>query len=718
MIEDPVTDLQALNKILNKKPQIQNNRDVIEDISSEYLATLPFPQTLHEFDISGNGSLSAMDGSRWVQPGIGACRPDIAYMVGGLSVGLSGDVIFNGFDSGYNTSWSFPNWVNNPDVNEYNLPEQGVGPNGMSYNPNYFFNPTCHLTDMDDPPIMQSVICQSGEVDLWGECYDINTTTTLNRPSQNLTGPIPPQIWQLQNLTYINLSGNNLTGHIPFEFTYLINLTELNLSNNQLTGPILGASHPNGLTNLPLSVLNLSYNNFSGHIPNEISNMGQLQEIYFNNNYLFGELPNGISSLSALYKIYLQNNYLGCNSDVTYQSFDECGVFGGDGAIYDCGCYSLSSLGSDYCDCNWNALDCNDECGGTAFVDDCGQCVGGSTGLVENYLDVGCGCGVNPIICWDDSEGCTPADCPEQNCCTDSNYCNANQYCHGSCNCYSCSCGTWNWQSGTSCGDGTCGSAANCLNCQGNTNNCGPYQKCQVRTPSNSDCWVSNGGTCYTSQCVDHIDCAPECENWEVDCNGDGTECVDEAFACDGYDGNDGNGCLNGADESTGFYWGDGSFGSCPSSCTSCTSDSSPSWRGGGGSGCWPDECTSNSQCCGYCSEFFQMCTQCDGGIGDCCSWGDDISGNCPCPVIGDDNYYCDGHDTGRGNGRGGGNRKSDLEKPFFEYSVEDKRILMKSRLKYRDKKLAEDGLWYDATEPFGKRVKVLPYFRKDTEGE
>ncbi len=41
--------------------------------------------------------------------------------------------------------------------------------------------------------------------------------------------------------------------------------------------------------------------------------------------------------------------------------------------------------------------DCYGDLGGDAFVDDCGSCVEGNTGLLENYLDVGCGCG-NPLV--------------------------------------------------------------------------------------------------------------------------------------------------------------------------------------------------------------------------------------------------------------------------------------------------------------------------------
>jgi hypothetical protein len=36
--------------------------------------------------------------------------------------------------------------------------------------------------------------------------------------------------------------------------------------------------------------------------------------------------------------------------------------------------------------------DCNEDLGGDAFIDDCGMCADGETGLEENYLDIGCGC--------------------------------------------------------------------------------------------------------------------------------------------------------------------------------------------------------------------------------------------------------------------------------------------------------------------------------------
>lgn len=52
--------------------------------------------------------------------------------------------------------------------------------------------------------------------------------------------------------------------------------------------------------------------------------------------------------------------------------------------------------------------DCNGDCGGTAFLDDCGDCTEGNTGLIANSDDSGCGCGVSgPSVFFvdDDDDG-------------------------------------------------------------------------------------------------------------------------------------------------------------------------------------------------------------------------------------------------------------------------------------------------------------------------
>ena len=70
-------------------------------------------------------------------------------------------------------------------------------------------------------PVSLTVISQSTcdeeiEVELWGECYNIEETTELDlsgswEESGGLTGEVPVEIGNLTNLTYLNLSYNELT---------------------------------------------------------------------------------------------------------------------------------------------------------------------------------------------------------------------------------------------------------------------------------------------------------------------------------------------------------------------------------------------------------------------------------------------------------------------------------------------------------------------------
>ena len=75
------------------------------------------------------------------------------------------------------------------------------------------------------------------EVELWNECYNIETTTSINLQN-TITGLIPPEIGNLINLTHLELDHNFLSGPIPPEIGNLINLVQLELDHNNLTGSI------------------------------------------------------------------------------------------------------------------------------------------------------------------------------------------------------------------------------------------------------------------------------------------------------------------------------------------------------------------------------------------------------------------------------------------------------------------------------------------------
>jgi len=67
------------------------------------------------------------------------------------------------------------------------------------------------------------------EVELWGECYNIESTIELELDNSGLTGEITSEIGNLTNLTYLNLCCNDLTGEIPPEIGNLVNLRLLSI---------------------------------------------------------------------------------------------------------------------------------------------------------------------------------------------------------------------------------------------------------------------------------------------------------------------------------------------------------------------------------------------------------------------------------------------------------------------------------------------------------
>ncbi|XP_009118443.1 receptor-like protein 1 isoform X1 [Brassica rapa] len=85
----------------------------------------------------------------------------------------------------------------------------------------------------------------------------------LDLSSNELSGSIPDEIGDLQNIRSLNLSSNRLRGSIPDSISKLKGLESLDVSNNKLSGSI-----PPLLADLnSLGYFDVSFNNFSGEIP-------------------------------------------------------------------------------------------------------------------------------------------------------------------------------------------------------------------------------------------------------------------------------------------------------------------------------------------------------------------------------------------------------------------------------------------------------------------
>nr|KYP74896.1 Leucine-rich repeat receptor protein kinase EXS [Cajanus cajan] len=127
----------------------------------------------------------------------------------------------------------------------------------------------------------------------------------LSLSSNLLTGPIPWELCNAASLLEVDLDDNFLSGTIDNVFVKCKNLTQLVLMNNQIVGSI-----PEYLSELPLMVLDLDSNNFSGKIPSGLWNSSTLMEFSAANNRLEGSLPMEIGNAVMLERLVLSNNRL------------------------------------------------------------------------------------------------------------------------------------------------------------------------------------------------------------------------------------------------------------------------------------------------------------------------------------------------------------------------------------------------------------------------
>ncbi|KAJ4782658.1 Receptor-like protein 12 [Rhynchospora pubera] len=155
---------------------------------------------------------------------------------------------------------------------------------------------------------------------LWSFCSLWKLYLSYNR----LRGNLPASLVHLKQLMIMDLSNNRLEGEIPF---LPISLFSLRLSNNSFSGQlrktykssyekksvllndltgVVVELFPCGLTNL--TILDLSSNNLSGHLPPCWSNMGGL--LILANNKFSGIAPSTFSCSKILRVVNLNNNNL------------------------------------------------------------------------------------------------------------------------------------------------------------------------------------------------------------------------------------------------------------------------------------------------------------------------------------------------------------------------------------------------------------------------
>lgn len=145
----------------------------------------------------------------------------------------------------------------------------------------------------------------SGQVpsDIGVECGSLKV---LDASKNQISGPIPQSLGDLQSLIMLDLSWNKLQGRVPVNLSRMKNLRYLALAGNHLSGSI-----PSTFSQLhSLQCLELSSNFFSGDIAQGLVNLTNLDVISLNNNKLSGKIPSGLVNMMSLTKCNVSFNNL------------------------------------------------------------------------------------------------------------------------------------------------------------------------------------------------------------------------------------------------------------------------------------------------------------------------------------------------------------------------------------------------------------------------
>ncbi|KAK3131148.1 hypothetical protein QOZ80_6BG0502640 [Eleusine coracana subsp. coracana] len=124
-------------------------------------------------------------------------------------------------------------------------------------------------------------------------CSSNGVVTDVFLPAKGLRGSISPSLSNLTGLLHLNLSHNSLEGTLPMELVLSSSIVALDVSYNHLSGPL--QERQSTYSSLPLQVLNISSNFFTGQLPSTtLEVMKNLVALNASNNSFTGPMPSSI----------------------------------------------------------------------------------------------------------------------------------------------------------------------------------------------------------------------------------------------------------------------------------------------------------------------------------------------------------------------------------------------------------------------------------------
>ncbi|XP_014492975.2 leucine-rich repeat receptor protein kinase MSP1-like [Vigna radiata var. radiata] len=174
--------------------------------------------------------------------------------------------------------------------------------------PNSFFNSSLQHLDLSYNNLVGQLSCAIG---------NLSNLETLSLSNNHLEGSITTRLIELESLYYLDISDNNLIGFLPsfvnssLEYIHLSNnmlsglpkrmfrkrssLKILDLSNNQIVGSIQDMMED--LAPTRLNILILKGNRFTGHLPEQICQFEDLSILDLSYNNFFGLIPNCLGKM-------------------------------------------------------------------------------------------------------------------------------------------------------------------------------------------------------------------------------------------------------------------------------------------------------------------------------------------------------------------------------------------------------------------------------------
>ena len=147
-------------------------------------------------------------------------------------------------------------------------------------------DPNGYLGNWEFSNETEGSICRFTGVECWHP--DENRVLNLHFSDFGLEGQFPRGIENCSSLTGLDLSSNNFSGHIPSDISHKLKfVTSLDLSSNRFSGQI-----PPDLANCSyLNVLKLDNNKLTGNIPLQLGQLGRIKTFSVSNNLLSGQVP-------------------------------------------------------------------------------------------------------------------------------------------------------------------------------------------------------------------------------------------------------------------------------------------------------------------------------------------------------------------------------------------------------------------------------------------